>query len=884
MVGVAGKSKGCNTCRKRKVHCDGEKPSCARCQKGNRVCGGYQRERHFKNLSALDRDALLTRTQPLASLTDLRTITTGSAYDITPCRTPETDDSVTSKSQKLQCTRRALSLSELFDNFLDNYIPTEAELQNGHKVQVSWLQAIDPSQVPLNDASLDLAILALSLVCLGRKYGDERLRYEGTANYGRVLHRLQDILSHHSLLLEEQTLASCMVLSTFEASTPQSTNKTNTGGWASHVEGVARLIQFRGPDLHVAGLSHRLFLDFRSTGITHALATRKSTYLAQQDWLTVPWKIQPKSDLDQLLDIMAQIATLIEKAARLTTAFDDLHAQRIALVQQGWEFHSQLKNWYQGFLQKQAGPLYYERPSSSRFLSQPASVFPKSLHFQNFKIARLHLSYWTVLLLLYSSILAIPFSSLSDVNPTSNLITSVENEFTHRQALELARMIAQSMEYLLSEDMHILGPQKVFFALRAAMHVFASTEAEDGQEMDWCKEIFEELDRRGYPFGKILSSAVGYAAAASPSSPRKYVQLTNRTLIRLAGPDAGVFLFNLVPAKILDTGSTKPIYTAFLSSNGRILNDVFIYPPSEGNGEEWFIEADSQSAGDLLKHLRKHKLRSKFQLEKVDPEKVGIYYTWPDEGDLVGYSGTKRRTGGQDPRPGMGSRWLDETGSKVELLQHLEERGVQQATLQDYTVHRMLNGLAEGQTELLAGSSLPQESNIDFFGGIDFFKGCYVGQELTIRTHHTGVVRKRILPCQLYDPADNPPPDAQFLPKYKPDAVLPLPPPQSNISKAHARGRGRSSGKWLSGVGNIGLAICRLEMMTDIQLTADRTNYDPTEQYKVQWEIEGQDGQRAVMLKPFVPTWLREGVEQSLHRKEKRPKPRQDDDEYDEVD
>ena len=201
---------------------------------------------------------------------------------------------------------------------------------------------------------------------------------------------------------------------------------------------------------------------------------------------------------------MAQIATLIEKAARLntTTAFDIPRAQRIGLLQQGWEFHSQLENWYQELLRKQAGPLYYERPSSARFLSQLASVFPKSLHFQNFEIARLHLSYWTILLLLYSSILTIPFSSPSDVNPTSSLVASVENEFTHRQALELARMIAQSMEYLLSEDMHILGPQKVFFALRAAMHVFTSTE--QVQEMDWCKEIFEELDRRGYPFGKIL--------------------------------------------------------------------------------------------------------------------------------------------------------------------------------------------------------------------------------------------------------------------------------------------------------------------------------------------------------------------------------------------
>ncbi|EXJ78442.1 hypothetical protein A1O1_08842 [Capronia coronata CBS 617.96] len=294
-----------------------------------------------------------------------------------------------------------------------------------------------------------------------------------------------------------------MALSTFEASFLEVSGE-NTGGWVSHVEGIARLIQLRGPELHCGIPLHLPEQAAHLEQITHALATRKSTYLAQPEWVTVPWKIQPKSDLDQLLDIMAQLTTLIEQAARLNTtiAFDVLHAQRIELAQQGWEFHAQLENWYQGLLRKHADPLYYERPSSAPFISHLASVFPKALHFQNFEIARLHISYWTILLLLYSSILTIPVSSLNDVNPTSGLVALVDNEFPHRQALELARMIAQSMEYLLSEDMHILGPQKVFFALRTAMHVFTSTEK--GQEMEWCKEIFEELGRRGFSFGKIL--------------------------------------------------------------------------------------------------------------------------------------------------------------------------------------------------------------------------------------------------------------------------------------------------------------------------------------------------------------------------------------------
>ncbi|KAK6384672.1 ccr4 associated factor [Exophiala oligosperma] len=378
------------------------------------------------------------------------------------------------------------------------------------------------------------------------------------------------------------------------------------------------------------------------------------------------------------------------------------------------------------------------------------------------------------------------------------------------------------------------------------------------------------------------------SSAAPPSGELKYLQLTNRTLIRLAGPDAANFLFNLVPARILGTGgSSRPIYTAFLSAHGRILNDVFIYPPTAddgANGEEWFVEVDSDSAGDLMKHLRKHKLRAKFQLDKVDPGKMGVYYNWPSSSSSSAESARPTR-GGQDPRPGMGLRWLDDTttATKPEAVRRLEDKGAKAASLQDYTIHRILNGIAEGQTELPAAGSLPQESNIDFFGGIDFMKGCYLGQELTIRTHHTGVVRKRILPCQLYE-GDQPLSSDQPLPVYEPDTHLPMPPSQSNISKLNARGRGRSSGKWLSGVGNIGLALCRLEMMTDIQLTADTSNYDPKEQYKVQWEVEGQEGKQEVMIKPFVPQWLRDGVEQNLRRKERKSRPVEEQDEDEEVD
>lgn len=158
---------------------------------------------------------------------------------------------------------------------------------------------------------------------------------------------------------------------------------------------------------------------------------------------------------------------------------------------------------------------------------------------------------------------------------------------------------------------------------------------------------------------------------------------------------------------------------------------------------------------------------------------------------------------------------------------------------------------------------------MDYMLGIDFRKGCYVGQELTIRTHHTGVVRKRILPVMLYVPptGDVAEQDTPNRLSYEPDRAkdVSLPPSpaagtQHNISRI--RSKGRSAGKWLGGVGNVGLALCRLEVMVGEE-----------GEFAVKWEGDGEGteggidggesekGRGEVRVKAFVPEWHREREE-----------------------
>ena len=73
----------------------------------------------------------------------------------------------------------------------------------------------------------------------------------------------------------------------------------------------------------------------------------------------------------------------------------------------------------------------------------------------------------------------------------------------------------------------------------------------------------------------------------------------------------------------------------------------------------------------------------------------------------------------------------------------------QPCELEDYQVLRYQQGIPEGSLEIPLGKCTPLEYNIEYMHGVSFHKGCYIGQELTARTHHTGVIRKRIMPLTL---------------------------------------------------------------------------------------------------------------------------------------
>jgi len=131
------------------------------------------------------------------------------------------------------------------------------------------------------------------------------------------------------------------------------------------------------------------------------------------------------------------------------------------------------------------------------------------------------------------------------------------------------------------------------------------------------------------------------------------------------------------------------------------------------------------------------------------------------------------------------------------------------------------------------------ESNLDLMGAIDFRKGCYVGQELTVRTYHTGLVRKRILPVLLETPSSG---TSLSAGSHTPHADI-------RASSTHAPGEGRvarprGTGRLLSNIHGVGLALLRLEHVDgaargDLQLAVESTDGSTEGIRVIPWRPDG---------------------------------------------
>src|SRR4051812_43348883 len=223
--------------------------------------------------------------------------------------------------------------------------------------------------------------------------------------------------------------------------------------------------------------------------------------------------------------------------------------------------------------------------------------------------------------------------------------------------------------------------------------------------------------------------------------------LSDRGVIKVSGEDARNFLNGLVTTDVTLLRPGLGRVGALLTPQGKIITDFLITEAPSGHGGGFLIDAPRVLAPGLATKLGFYKLRAKVVVEDLT-DSLGVLAVWGGEPAM------KPDLAFADPRhEGLGWRILvpEELAQKVADL-----IGADLGDSEAYEAHRIASGVPRGGLDFMYGDEFPHETNMDRLHGVDFDKGCYVGQEVVSRMQHRGTARTRTVRITLEDYSPEP--------------------------------------------------------------------------------------------------------------------------------
>jgi folate-binding protein YgfZ len=264
----------------------------------------------------------------------------------------------------------------------------------------------------------------------------------------------------------------------------------------------------------------------------------------------------------------------------------------------------------------------------------------------------------------------------------------------------------------------------------------------------------------------------------------KLTDLPARGVIAVAGEDRVPFLNGLVSNDVALAAPGQAVWAALLTAQGRYVTDFFVFYDTD----RLLLDIPRTAVAELLAKLRRYKLRAAVTLHDLS-ETHGVYAAWGGMPPEVAVTAA-------DPR-------LRDAGFRLISEVPLPAN----ATPDDYALHRLSLGLPDGPPDLEPEKTLLLEAGFDELNGVDWQKGCYMGQELTARTKYRGLVKKRLIPVTA-------------------DGALP--PPGTPVLAD-----GAEVGTLRSAIGGIGLAALRLDALEKPLLAGN------------------------ILLRPNLPSWIK---------------------------
>jgi folate-binding protein YgfZ len=273
-----------------------------------------------------------------------------------------------------------------------------------------------------------------------------------------------------------------------------------------------------------------------------------------------------------------------------------------------------------------------------------------------------------------------------------------------------------------------------------------------------------------------------------------FALLDDRGILAVSGPDRRPFLQGLVSNDVDKVCPTASRYAALLTAQGKYLHDFMMVEA----GESIWLDAEAARLGDLKRRLSMYRLRARVSLDERSDLAVAAIFG-AGEAAILGLPsepGAARPFGSGvvfvDPRlASLGARAILPRENARAVL---ADAGIAETGFDIYDRLRLSLGIPDGSRDLVLEKSILLESGFDELNGVDWQKGCYIGQELTARTRYRGLVKKRLTPVRIEGPA----------------------PP----SGAAVTADGREIGEMRSSRGGLGLALLRIEPVREGKILA----------------------------------------------------------------
>ncbi|UPK92342.1 hypothetical protein LCI18_003277 [Fusarium solani-melongenae] len=273
MVNVPGRSRGCATCRKRRVKCDESLPECLACVRMGLPCPGARTGTFF------------VHAVPRPSSSHAECSSTPRLPGPQPSRTSAFDQ---------------LFVSHFVESFFGTMKPPPAP---GTPPKI-WLHELPVFLASSEPSSAKPAIRAASMISYGTLAGDVSIKTAARKWYAEALHHLQCLLTKGNVTVDESIICAVVMFIHFETWAG-----TSQKAWLRHLKGAAMLLQVAGPESCRVGFMHQIF--------SHLRFQMAMPVFASQDWMTIPFQVYPKLIFDQLIDVLLNLLKCLSVADQL---------------------------------------------------------------------------------------------------------------------------------------------------------------------------------------------------------------------------------------------------------------------------------------------------------------------------------------------------------------------------------------------------------------------------------------------------------------------------------------------------------------------------------------------------------------------------------------